>query len=166
MKLLKKLLSIGALGLALAPAAANAEELTVERAREIVTPWYGLLNVAEKHDVRAVHEQVYTEDFQSCSGFLPSECHDREGSIHMIEAFPALIPDLRVAIHEILVSGDKIIVRADARGTPAKELFGVAPTGRSFHMMTLDILTVRDGKISHTYHLENWLSALSQIRGQ
>jgi hypothetical protein len=30
--------------------------------------------------------------------------------------------------------------------------------------MAIDIQTIRDGKIIRTYHLENWLSALRQLR--
>lgn len=59
-----------------------------------------------------------------------------------------------------------VVVRGQARGTPAGELFGAPHTGKSFDMMTIDILTVRDGKISHAYHMENWLSALNQIRAK
>jgi predicted ester cyclase len=47
--------------------------------------------------------------------------------------------------------------------TPAGDLFGVPHTGKSFHMMAIDIQTVKDGKISKTYHMENWLSALGQL---
>lgn len=162
-----KSIALAVLGLGLSVGSTNAaEELTVEKARAIVTPWYSLFNVAENHDIKAVHEQVYTEDFQSCSGYLPSECHDRDASIQMISGFAQLIPDLKVEIKDILVSGDRIIVRAEAKGTPAGELFGAPNTGKSFDMMTIDILTVRDGKISQTHHLENWFSALSQLRAQ
>jgi hypothetical protein len=31
-------------------------------------------------------------------------------------------------------------------------------------MMAIDIQTIKDGKITKTYHMENWLSALGQIR--
>lgn len=158
-----KLNALAALGLALSINGAHAGELTVKQATDLVTPWYSLFNVVEKHDVKAVHEQVYTEDFQSCSGYLPSDCHDRDYSMKMISSFPKMIPDLRVKILDVMVSGDKIIVRADARGTPAGEFFGAPHTGKSFYIMTIDILTVRDGKISHTYHLENWFSALAQL---
>ena len=30
-------------------------------------------------------------------------------------------------------------------------------------MMAIDIQTVKDGKISKTYHMENWLSAIGQL---
>jgi hypothetical protein len=45
-------------------------------------------------------------------------------------------------------------------------LFGAPHTGKSFRIMAIDIQTIRDGRISETYHLENWLSALGQLRAQ
>jgi predicted ester cyclase len=50
--------------------------------------------------------------------------------------------------------------------TPAGDLFGVPHTGKSFRMMAIDIQTVKDGKISKTYHMENWPSALGQLRAK
>jgi hypothetical protein len=57
------------------------------------------------------------------------------------------------------------VVRAEAAGTPARELFGVKPTGRSFKTMSIDVFTVRNGKLSSAYHIENWVGALEQMRG-
>ena len=76
------------------------------------------------------------------------------------------IPDMKFDIKEVLVSGDRVIVRGEVSGTPAGDLFGVAHTGKSFRIMAIDIQTVRDGKIARTYHLENWLSALGQLRAK
>jgi predicted ester cyclase len=162
-----KAIAIAVLGLSLSVGAVHAaEELTVEQATAIVAPFYGLFNVADGGDVKAVHEQVYTEDFQSCSGYLPADCWDRDTSIQVISGFAQAIPDLSFEFKEVLVSGDRIIVRGEATGTPAGELFGAPHTGKSFDMMSIDILTVRDGKISQTYHLENWLGALAQLSAQ
>lgn len=70
----------------------------------------------------------------------------------------------RISVLNVSVSGDRVIVRGELSGTPAGELFGVPHTGTSFRIMAIDIQTIRDGKIGRTYHLENWLSALGQLR--
>ena len=67
---------------------------------------------------------------------------------------------MKFDIKEVLVAGDRAIVRGEVTGTPAGELFGVPHSGKSFRIMAIDIQTIRDGKIARTYHLENWLSAL------
>jgi len=73
---------------------------------------------------------------------------------------------MKFDIKEVLVAGDRVIVRGEVTGTPAGELFGVPHTGKSFRMMAIDIQTIRDGKITKTYHMENWLSALNQLRAK
>jgi predicted ester cyclase len=67
-------------------------------------------------------------------------------------------------VKDVFVVGDRVIVRGEVAGTPAGELFGAPHTGKSFRVMTIDIQTIKDGQIVKTYHLENWLAALGQLR--
>jgi hypothetical protein len=32
--------------------------------------------------------------------------------------------------------------------------------------MAIDIQTIKDGKITKTFHMENWLSAMGQLRAK
>src|SRR5437773_9063439 len=151
--------------LALAPRA-WAQNITDAQARAIIAPWYSLFNVATRGDVKTIQEQVLTADYESCAGYLPGECWGRETSIKVVGGFAKSIPDMKFEIKEVLVAGDRVIVRGEVTGTPAGDLFGVPHTGKSFRIMAIDIQTVRDGKIARTYHLENWLSALGQLRAK
>jgi ketosteroid isomerase-like protein len=113
-------------------------------------------------DVKAIQEQILTADYESCAGYLPGECWGRETSIKVVSNFSNTIPDLKFNIVEVLVAGDRVIVRGEVTGTPAGELFGVPHSGKSFRIMAVDIQTIRDGKIAKTFHMENWLSAIGQ----
>jgi predicted ester cyclase len=73
---------------------------------------------------------------------------------------------MKFEIKEVLVAGDRVIVRGEVTGTPAGDLFGVPHAGKSFRIMAIDIQTIQDGKIARTYHIENWLSALGQLRAK
>ena len=159
------LLALGALLLANA-STASAQNLTEGQARAIIAPWYGLFNVATRGDVKSIQEQVLTSDYESCAGYLPGECWGRDTSIKVVGNFAKSIPDMKFDIKEVLVAGDRVIVRGEVTGTPAGELFGVPHTGKSFRMMAIDIQTIREGKIAKTYHMENWLSALGQLRAK
>jgi ketosteroid isomerase-like protein len=141
-------------------------DLTEQQARAVIAPWYSLFNIATRSDVRAVQEAMLTEDYESCAGYLPGECWGRETSIKVVSNFANTIPDMKFDIKEVLVANDRVIVRGEVSGTPAGELFGVPHTGRSFRIMAVDIQTVRDGKISKTFHMENWLSAINQLRAK
>lgn len=58
----------------------------------------------------------------------------------------------------------RFVVRGQASGTPTSAFFGVeTPTGRSFSIMSIDILTLDEGKIAHVYHLEDWTSEIAQL---
>ncbi len=135
-----------------------------QQARDLIAPWYGLFNVATRGDVRAVQEAVLTEDYESCAGYLPGECWGRETSIKVVSNFATTIPDMTFEIREVLVAGDRVVVRGEVTGTPSGDLFGVPHSGKSFRIMAVDIQTIRDGWIAKTYHMENWLSAIGQLR--
>jgi predicted ester cyclase len=116
--------------------------------------------------MKTLQEQVLTADYESCWGYLPGECWGRDASIKVVGGFAKSIPDMKFEIKEVLVAGDRIIVRGEVTGTPAGDLLGVPHTGKSFRIMAIDIQTIKDGKIAKTYHLENWLSALGQLRAK
>jgi steroid delta-isomerase-like uncharacterized protein len=140
--------------------------LTEQQARAAIAPWYSLFNVASRGDVKAIQEQILTEDYESCAGYLPGECWGREASIRVVSNFANSIPDMKFDIKEVLVAGDRVIVRGEVTGTPSGDLFGVPHSGKSFRIMAVDIQTVRDGKIAKTFHMENWLSAIGQLRAK
>jgi predicted ester cyclase len=165
MSVLTRLTAAAAMLLA-AVVSSAAQGLTEARARDIIAPWYSQFNVATRGDVRAIQEQVLTADYESCSGYLPGECWGRDTSIKVVGNFVNSIPDMTFVIKELLVAGDRVIVRGEVVGTPAGELFGVPHTGKSFRMMAIDIQTIREGRIAKTFHVENWLSALQQLRAR
>ena len=151
---------------AMIPLLASAQSLTEAQARAAIASWYVLFNQPVRGDMRTLQEQVLTTDYESCWGYLPGECWGREASIKVVGGFAKSIPDMKFDIKEVLVSGDRVIVRGEVTGTPAGDLFGAPHTGKSFRIMAIDIQTIRDGKIARTYHLENWLSALGQLRAK
>jgi ketosteroid isomerase-like protein len=136
------------------------------QARAVITSWYSLFNIATRGDVRAVHDQIIASDYRSYTGDGPGESWDRETSIAVITGFAKSIPNMTFEVKEVFVVGDRVIVRGEVAGTPAGELFGAPHTGKSFKVMTIDIQTIKDGKMVKTYHLENWLAALGQLRGK
>jgi predicted ester cyclase len=64
------------------------------------------------------------------------------------------------------VTDNFVTVRSRATGTPVAPFFGVDGQGRNFDIMTIDIHELSDGKIIRTYHVEDWATGLSQLKGQ
>ncbi len=87
----------------------------------------------------------------------------RNAFVGQVGGFGKLIPDLKWAVEEMIQEGDRVVVRSRATGTPAGPLFGVDGEGRSFDILTIDIHTIKDGKIVRTYHVEDWAGALRQL---
>ena len=40
---------------------------------------------------------------------------------------------------------------------------GTPTNGKGFKIMSIDIQTIQGGRISHTYHLEDWADAMRQL---
>jgi hypothetical protein len=140
---------------------ATAQSLTAEQARAIVAPFYDALNAAPGRDAAALVLQATTPDWVSCGG--NDTCSPRDKVAPGIAGFSKAIPDLKWEIKEVLVSGDRVIVRGEASGTPAVPFMGVAPAGKSFRVMSIDIHQVRDGKLARAWHIEDWMGATRQL---
>lgn len=121
---------------------------------------YGVAGEAAK-----IFAQTTTADFQSC-GANGSECQGREPLAGQLGGIKKGLPDMKWEVLEVIAAGDRIIVRGQGSGTPAGPFFGVPHTGRSFKVMSIDIHTLRDGKIAYTHHLEDWAGAIRQLTGQ
>ena len=165
-----KTLSAIAAALTLSALAANAQagpnDLTEAQVHAVIDPWYSQFTVANHVDVKALEEEVVSPDFQTCNGYLPADCWGRDASIRVITGLGQAIPDLSFQMKEVLVTGDRVTVIGEVSGTPAVDLFGVPHTGKSFRMMTVDVQTIRDGKLYRTVHMENWLNGLNQLRAK
>ena len=80
-----------------------------------------------------------------------------------VRGFGQLIPDLAWTIKDVLVDGNRIIVRSEAGGTPAGPFMGVPQGGKSFRIMTIDIHTVDGGRLVTAHHVEDWAGAIRQL---
>ena len=141
------------------PGMARADSLTVDQAREIVAPFYKALNAG--NDTIALVNEATSPDWVSCGGNAACKPRDQVGAA--IASLQKTVPDLKWEIKEVLVSGDRVIVRGEASGTPAGTFMGVPGGGRSFRIMSVDVHTIRDGKMIQAYHVEDWMGAVRQL---
>ena len=139
-----------------------APSLTTEQASAIVAPLYEALNEPTKKDVAALLAKAANADYRSCS--TNTDCLSRDQLAGVFTDLGKIIPDLHWTIKDIWTSGNQIVVRGEATGTPTGELFGAKPTGKSFKTISIDMFTVRDGKLATAYHVENWMAAIEQIK--
>jgi predicted ester cyclase len=138
-----------------------AVQLSPDQARRAVAPFYDMLNRPAGKDLKALAETAMAPDWRSYSG--EKAFKGRDEFVAQVAGFGQLIPDLAWDIREVLVDGNRVIVRSEASGTPQGPLFGVPPSGKRFQIMTIDIHTVVNGKLATAHHVEDWAGALRQL---
>jgi predicted ester cyclase len=151
-------LAIAAIAFAGSPASA---EMTEQSARASLAPFYKALNAANVNDAPELIKQSTAPEWVTCRG--NDLCNTREEVMAGVGQRLRAIPDLKWEIKEILVAGDRAIVRGEATGTPAGDLMGAKTNGKSFKLMSLDVHTIEGGKITRTYHVEDWQGAFRQV---
>ncbi|MEM9641179.1 MAG: ester cyclase [Pseudomonadota bacterium] len=91
-----------------------------------------------------------------------------QGMLKTIAFLGQVVPDLKWVPNEIISTSDsRYVVRGTFTGTPVGPFLGVDPaTGKDFEAMSIDIVTVDDGLITHIYHLEDWTGVAAQLAAE
>ena len=130
-----------------------------------VSSFYDFLSNPGSESHAATFKNSVSSDWQSI-GDYSGNYKTADQLVGQLGGFAKLIPDLNWKIEEMLVADNRIIVRGRASGTPQGPLFGVDGKGKSFEIMSVDIHTLEDGKITKTYHVEDWAGALQQLQAK
>lgn len=78
------------------------------------------------------------------------------------KAFLAAVPDLRVAVVQRLVVGDRVVSHLRFTGHFTGTFMGRQGSGQAVDFIATDILAVRNGRITDNWHLEDNLTFLKQ----
>lgn len=120
-----------------------------------------LYRAFSEHEPDLLDEAV-TEDWQDIP-LAPGQVPGREGMKPLIRAFSAAFPDARIVLHEIIAAPGRVAVRAEIIGTHEGDWVGVAATGRSFTLPIHEIHHLVGGRVTHTWHMEDWFGWLQQV---
>ncbi|MBZ4201621.1 MAG: ester cyclase [Methylovulum sp.] len=136
----------------------------MQNLEEIVTKFYTqCLTVNTETDVAELMGQLLADEFQSLGSV------DTKGKAQLIgqmQFFWKLIPNMTWEIQELIQDGNRIVVRSIASGAPNGDFMGFPTDGsKSFSIMTIDIHTIENGQIVKVYHLEDWVTAMKQLKG-
>ena len=105
---------------------------------------------------------ILADDWQDIP-LAPGQQPGRAGMKPLILAFSAAFSDLRITIVDTICQPGRVAVRAVISGTHTGPWFGVAPTGRPFQIAIHEFHAIADGRVTHTWHLEDWFGWLGQI---
>ena len=136
--------------------------MTHEEVHAIVAPFYThALTVNTQTSSTDVLNRILADDFQSLNG---QETKSKAVLIKQVEFFWKLIPNLKWEPQDFVVSGNKVVVRSVASGSPIGSFMGLQLDGsKSFRIDTIDIHEVEGGQVVRVYHLEDWATAIKQL---
>jgi steroid delta-isomerase-like uncharacterized protein len=118
-------------------------------------------DVQSRHQISAVDE-FFAADFIDHS-VPPGLPPDREGVKMQFAMFFSAFPDLHVVIHDQVAEGDTVVTRKTFHGTHRGDLMGIPPSNRPVAFEVIDILQVRDGKITDHWNVVDRLGLMQQI---
>lgn len=113
----------------------------------------------------AVAEEILTPDFVNHGAGLPPElANGREGAKRFAQAIrTGFGDDVNISHDDVIVSGDRVVIRWTSWGTHKGDLLGVPSTGKAIKITGIDIFRVKDGKLAELWQSWDQLQMLQQI---
>jgi steroid delta-isomerase-like uncharacterized protein len=99
-----------------------------------------------------VYDELNADDFVNHSA-PPGVPDDRAGGKMFLGGFLSAFPDARFTIDDMIAEGDQVVTKKTFAGTHQADFFGIPATGNRVTLQFVDIMRVRDGRIT-----EHWLS--------
>lgn len=124
---------------------------------ETIKTFYGVFS-ERNYDVVP---EILAPDWQDIP-LAPGQAAGAEGFIGLVKGFTAAFPDVRINIHEIFGTHERVGVRAEMVFTHSNEFMGIAPTGKLLTIAIHEFHHLKNGKLEKTWHLEDWLTMLLQ----
>jgi steroid delta-isomerase-like uncharacterized protein len=80
------------------------------------------------------------------------------------EALLVAFPDLNMQVDQLIAEGSFVATRVTISGTQQGEWLGVPASGRRISITAHDVHRIEQGRIAESWHVEDWLTALGQMR--
>ena len=93
----------------------------------------------------------------------PGRTPDKDGARQLYKILRTAFPDFHAEIHWQLADGDRVTTYKTYHGTHRGEFLSVAPTGRKIQFETVDVMRVRNGKITEHWGVANLFSLMQQL---
>ena len=131
----------------------------IETNRELVHQF--VANVWNGEDLDAI-EELATPDLV-VHGLGAGVDRTREEFAEFPAGLLDAVPDLELAVDDVVVEGDRAVAYVTVRGTPEKQYGALAPTGESFDSVAFQKYRIEDGRIAEVWVLPNAMGMLRQL---
>lgn len=106
-------------------------------------------------------DMVCTPDWQDIP-LGPGQVDGPQGLKDIIAYFTSVLPDVEIVIHEIFGVHERAGVRASIVFTHNNEILGIPATNKKVSIALHEFHYLKNGKLTHTWHLEDWFGLLVQ----
>ena len=129
--------------------------MSEERNKQIVRDYVAAFNRGDLAGLRALFAK--NAEIQGVLGQAPIE--------KALEIWRQLIEGLAIqlTIEEMVADGDSVAVRYTERGTFGRPFLGHEPTGKSYELVAMEWLVIRNGKIQRRWGARDSASQARQI---
>jgi steroid delta-isomerase-like uncharacterized protein len=163
MKLLKRIVALTTLGILFAMLGCATVQKGGELSeQEIKVLTVQLLDILNKGDLALVDKVYASEPLIELVDIYPPIILDSEDIKKYVATVRTAYPDLNVKIDEIIVKGDRLILRLTFAGTntgPGQ----IPPTGKKIKVSDVSIIRVVNGKIAEQLTYYNQAALLRQL---
>ncbi len=120
-------------------------------------------DIFNAHDASQTDRYV-TPDYRDNSGsYPPGYSRDREGFKKVLQTLFEAFPDVHYTVDDVIVEGDRAVVRVTGTGTNRGSYFGMPPTGKRATWTEIHIGRDVDGKLAEHWGEIDQLSMLQQL---
>lgn len=96
------------------------------------------------HGKIEVVDDLFDPEFQTT---VPQGVLDREGFKEYVRTWRIGFPDVHCQVEDLIAEGDQVAWSVPASGTHTGEFMGIPPTGNTVAFDSLNIATLRDGRL-------------------
>ncbi len=163
-----------ALGMTKMLALPIAAMLLAACARQPITAQQPSASAQNKQLVEQMIQKVFNEgDAASVDKFYAADFVEHEegspgqqGLEGIKAALPILhtaFPDFKMTLEDVVVEGDKLVVRSTWSGTQKGEFYGIPSKGKRFFVNVMDIYRIKDGKIAEHWGMTDIMAMMTQL---
>lgn len=111
----------------------------------------------------ALLDEVLADDFVAHDAG-PGMPPGRDAMRTLLRVWRRAFPDWRDTIQDIVAQDDLVVIRVRAAGTHLGPIAGIAPTGLPVAWDIIEIVRVRDGRITEQWGQSNFPAVLERLR--
>jgi steroid delta-isomerase-like uncharacterized protein len=120
------------------------------------------VEAVNRSDLAAV-DRLFSPDFVDPNPARAGLSPGPEGIRLVWGLLRAAFPDLAVQVEDLLVDGDKVVIRARAEGTHEGAFMGMPATGKQVAIGVIDINRIEDGRLAERWAVADLLGMLQQL---